>query len=41
MNATASSGRTITVSVDGTNKSAALPVMSGTVGPEVVDIRKL
>ena len=41
MNATAASGRTITVSVDGTNKSAALPVMSGTVGPDVVDIRKL
>ncbi len=41
MNATAASGKTITVSVDGTNKSAALPVISGTIGPDVVDIRKL
>ncbi|MCX7383974.1 MAG: citrate synthase [Alphaproteobacteria bacterium] len=41
MNATAATGKTITVTVDGTNKSAALPVISGTVGPDVVDIRKL
>ena len=36
-----SSRRSVTLSVDGSNKSASLPVMSGTLGPDVVDIRKL
>jgi citrate synthase len=34
-------GKAITVTAAGTNKSASLPVISGTVGPDVVDIRKL
>ncbi len=42
MNATAKpDGKTITVTVEGTNKTATLPIISGTVGPDVVDIRKL
>lgn len=39
MSATAK--RSVTVSLDGTNRSASLPVISGTVGPDVFDIRKL
>ena len=31
----------VTVTVDGTNRSVQLPVRSGTLGPAVVDIRKL
>ena len=42
MNATATaSGKTMTVTAEGSNKSATLPVISGTIGPDVVDIRKL
>ena len=42
MNATAKpDGKTFTVTAEGTNKTATLPVISGTVGPDVVDIRKL
>ena len=42
MNATAKpDGKTITVTAEGTNKTATLPIISGTVGPDVVDIRKL
>jgi citrate synthase len=42
MNATAKAdAKTITVTADGTNKTATLPVISGTIGPDVVDIRKL
>ena len=33
--------KTITVTAEGSNKSAELPVVSGTLGPDVVDIRKL
>ena len=31
----------ITISLDGSNKSAAMPLLSGTLGPQVADIRKL
>src|ERR1035441_11026978 len=33
--------RSVTVSLDGTNKSTSLPVVSGTIGPDVFDIRRL
>ncbi len=33
--------RSVTVTLDGTNKSASLPLLSGTIGPDVFDIRKL
>ncbi|WP_370510883.1 citrate synthase [Elioraea sp. Yellowstone] len=33
--------QTVTLTVDGTNRSTSLPVLSGTIGPAVVDIRKL
>src|ERR1700760_1518221 len=33
--------RTVTVTLDGTNKSTSLPLMSGTVGPDVFDVRKM
>ncbi len=33
--------KTITVTAEGSNKAAVLPVLSGTIGPDVVDIRKL
>jgi len=32
---------TVTVTLEGSNRSASLPLLSGTLGPEVVDIRKL
>jgi citrate synthase len=32
---------TITITVDGTNRSASLPLIEGTIGPSVADIRKL
>ncbi len=31
----------VTVSLDGSNKSATLPLLAGTIGPSVFDIRKL
>ena len=31
----------ITLTLDGTNKSTTLPLLSGTLGPQVLDIRKL
>ena len=31
----------ITVTLDGTNKSTTLPLLGGTLGPHVADIRKL
>jgi len=31
----------VTVTLDGTNRSASLPLLSGSLGPSVVDIRKL
>jgi citrate synthase len=33
--------RTVTVTMDGTNRSASLPLLPGTIGPAVLDIRKL
>src|ERR1700743_1235321 len=33
--------RSVTITMDGSNKSATLPLMSGTIGPDVFDIRKL
>ncbi len=31
----------VTITLDGTNKSAKLPLIAGTIGPDVADIRKL
>src|SRR5690349_15887739 len=31
----------VTISVEGTNRSAKLPIMQGSIGPAVADIRKL
>ena len=39
MSATAK--RTVTVTLDGSNRSASLPLLSGSIGPDVFDIRKL
>ena len=39
--ATGAAKPTITVTLDGSNRSTSLPVLSGTIGPDVVDIRKL
>jgi citrate synthase len=36
-----SAKRSVTVTLDGSNKSASLPLVSGTLGPDVFDIRKL
>jgi citrate synthase len=33
--------RTMTITLDGTNRSLTIPVMDGTIGPSVFDIRKL
>jgi citrate synthase len=33
--------KSVTLTLDGTNKSAHLPLISGTIGPDVADIRKL
>jgi citrate synthase len=44
MSTTADKGaakRSVTVSLDGSNRSASLPLISGTLGPDVFDIRKL
>jgi citrate synthase len=42
MSGTASTGpRTVTITLDGTNRSATLPLLPGTIGPSVADIRKL
>ncbi|MGC9270528.1 citrate synthase [Acidiphilium sp.] len=42
MSTTASSAPThATITIEGTNKSASLPLLSGTLGPQVADIRKL
>ena len=35
------SGRSATITLDGTNKSMKLPLIPGTIGPDVADIRKL
>jgi citrate synthase len=37
----ASAKRSVTVTLDGTTKSTRLPLLSGSVGPDVFDIRKL
>src|SRR5882762_8881113 len=34
-------GGGITITLDGSNKSASLPLLPGTIGPSVFDIRKL
>jgi citrate synthase len=34
-------GGSVTITLDGTNKSMKLPLIPGTIGPEVADIRKL
>jgi citrate synthase len=36
-----SSGVTVTLTMDGSNRSAQLPLIPGTIGPSVADIRKL
>ena len=36
-----SAKRSITITLDGTNKSSTLPVLSGSIGPEVADIRRI
>ena len=36
-----SAKRSITISLDGSNKSSILPLMDGTIGPAVADIRRL
>ena len=36
-----SNNGSITISLDGSNKSTTLPLLSGTLGPQVADIRKL
>ena len=43
MSSTADTGkkRSVTVTLDGSNRSASLPLVSGTLGPDVFDIRKL
>jgi len=33
--------QTVTITLDGTNRSATLPVLPGTLGPAVIDIRRL
>ncbi|TCZ56261.1 citrate synthase [Roseicella aquatilis] len=39
--ATPAGKKTVTVSLEGSNRSTNLPVFSGSIGPDVVDIRKL
>src|SRR5271156_5097934 len=34
-------GGSVTITLDGTNRSMKLPLVPGTIGPEVADIRKL
>src|SRR4249920_2827137 len=41
MRMSGSAKRSITVSLDGSNKSSSLPLLDGTIGPAVADIRKL
>ena len=37
----ASARQSVTITFDGSNKSASLPLLEGTIGPSVADIRKL
>jgi citrate synthase len=39
--ATGAAKKTVTFTLDGSNRSTSLPVLSGSIGPDVVDIRKL
>ena len=42
MSGTASPGpHSVTITIDGTNRTATLPLLAGTIGPSVADIRKL
>src|SRR5215471_18891788 len=41
MRMSGSGKRSITVTLDGSNKSSSLPLIDGTIGPAVFDIRKL
>jgi citrate synthase len=42
MSATASTGGgSVTITLDGSNKTTSMKLMEGTVGPAVFDIRKL
>ena len=41
MSGSGKSNATVTITLDGTNKSAQLPLLPGTIGPSVADIRKL
>jgi citrate synthase len=36
-----SAKRSVTITLDGSNKSTSLPLLSGSIGPDVFDIRKL
>ncbi len=38
---TTNGGRSVTITLDGTDKSLKMPLVPGTIGPEVADIRKL
>jgi citrate synthase len=38
---TTNGGGSVTISLDGTNKSMKLPLIVGTIGPDVADIRKM
>jgi citrate synthase len=41
MSGSATNGATVTITLDGTNRSATLPLVPGTIGPSVADIRTL
>jgi len=41
MRMSASTPRTVTITLDGTNKKTTIPLMSGTAGADVFDIRKI
>ena len=41
MSATSGTKASVTISVDGSNRSTTLPLIGGTLGPQVADIRKL
>ena len=37
---TTDNAKTVTITVDATGEKVTLPVLEGTIGPDVVDIRK-
>jgi citrate synthase len=41
MSGTATQNGSVTITIEGSNKSATLPLIPGTIGPQVADIRKL